>query len=360
MEATSALPTKPVDFEFSGKGWEYFKIWIVNILLTILTLGIYSAWAKVRTKQYFYGNTKLAGTSFEYTADPIVILSGRLIVFGIFLIYTAANHTFPAAGAVMALLIVLAMPWIIVRAKMFNARYSNYRNISFSFNNDLKGAVITFILFGLVMVLTAGLAFPYYYYRVHKFMVANHNYGNLSFDMNSVWKKFYMIYIKTILIIVGMVIAIVFFSKFLGLSALSGLAQLAMQGAGQQISGIGFSTMILGVLMLSMLMSFFVYSYVRTNILNTVWSNVKIGVNNFESNLQLKGMLWVYVTNTFGILLSLGLLTPWAKVRMARYRISHLQVWAEDNINEVIAKQQKTVGAAGGEMSDFLDVDLAM
>src|SRR3954471_6399831 len=47
-------------FIFSGKGGEYFKIWIVNILLSIVTLGIYSAWAKVRNKQYFYGNTQLA------------------------------------------------------------------------------------------------------------------------------------------------------------------------------------------------------------------------------------------------------------------------------------------------------------
>ena len=33
---------------FTGIGWEYFRIWVVNMLLTLLTLGIYSAWAKVR------------------------------------------------------------------------------------------------------------------------------------------------------------------------------------------------------------------------------------------------------------------------------------------------------------------------
>ncbi len=32
---------------FTGKGSEYFKIWIVNIALSLITLGIYSAWAKV-------------------------------------------------------------------------------------------------------------------------------------------------------------------------------------------------------------------------------------------------------------------------------------------------------------------------
>ncbi|MDR1854861.1 MAG: DUF898 domain-containing protein, partial [Azoarcus sp.] len=38
--------------QFTGSGGEYFRIWIVNLLLSILTLGIYSAWAKVRREQY--------------------------------------------------------------------------------------------------------------------------------------------------------------------------------------------------------------------------------------------------------------------------------------------------------------------
>lgn len=54
-------PRPPEQLQFTGKGSEYFGIWIVNLLLTILTLGIYSAWAKVRRLQYFYRNTQLAG-----------------------------------------------------------------------------------------------------------------------------------------------------------------------------------------------------------------------------------------------------------------------------------------------------------
>ena len=58
-------------FAFTGTAREYFGIWIVNVLLTILKLGIYSAWAKVRRQRYFYGNTLLAGESFEYHARPM-------------------------------------------------------------------------------------------------------------------------------------------------------------------------------------------------------------------------------------------------------------------------------------------------
>src|SRR5450631_3526359 len=69
----------PQRFEFSGTGAEYFRIWVVNLLLTILTLGIYSAWAKVRRLQYFYRNTEMAGSSFDFHGSPTKILVGRLI-----------------------------------------------------------------------------------------------------------------------------------------------------------------------------------------------------------------------------------------------------------------------------------------
>ena len=63
--------------EFTGNWREYFGIWIVNILLTILTLGIYSAWAKVRRKRWFYGHTFIAGSSFDYHGRPVQILERR-------------------------------------------------------------------------------------------------------------------------------------------------------------------------------------------------------------------------------------------------------------------------------------------
>ena len=86
----------PVPFEFTGKAREYFRIWIVNVALTICTLGIYSAWAKVRKKRYLYGNTLLQGTSFEYHGDPIKILKGRLIIGGMLLAYYVGGVYNPA------------------------------------------------------------------------------------------------------------------------------------------------------------------------------------------------------------------------------------------------------------------------
>ena len=59
------IPVESQRLTFTGSGGEYFKIWIVNLLLTIVTLGIYSAWAKVRRNEYFYRHTRLAGAGFD-------------------------------------------------------------------------------------------------------------------------------------------------------------------------------------------------------------------------------------------------------------------------------------------------------
>ena len=89
LAASSSAPAARVNvpFEFRATGGEYFRIWIVNLLLTIVTLGIYSAWAKVRRLRYFYGSTLLDGHSFEYHAKPLAILKGRLIVFAAYVVF---------------------------------------------------------------------------------------------------------------------------------------------------------------------------------------------------------------------------------------------------------------------------------
>lgn len=85
---------RKIGFEFRGDGIEYFKIWIVNILLTIVTLGIYSAWATVRNNRYFYSNLYLDNDNFRYLADPLTILKGRLIALAAFIAYYVPQYSF--------------------------------------------------------------------------------------------------------------------------------------------------------------------------------------------------------------------------------------------------------------------------
>src|SRR6266849_2239601 len=73
--------------EFRGCARDYFRIWAVNLCLTLLTAGIFSAWAKVRKKRYFYSNVTLDGTPFQYLGRPVPILKGRVIAVILFSVY---------------------------------------------------------------------------------------------------------------------------------------------------------------------------------------------------------------------------------------------------------------------------------
>ena len=93
MEAEHTATTQTMPIRFSGSAGEYFKIWIVNIALTVVTLGIYSPWAKVRKLRYFYTNTSLEDGHFDYHANPKAILYGRLIAVGMLVIYYATGNS---------------------------------------------------------------------------------------------------------------------------------------------------------------------------------------------------------------------------------------------------------------------------
>jgi uncharacterized membrane protein YjgN (DUF898 family) len=184
--------TNPV--EFKGKGGEFFGIWIVNVLLTIITFGIYSAWAKVRNKRYFYGNTSLSSSSFAYHASPLQILKGRLIAFAFFAAYAISSSVAPALIGIFVIATIILTPWVVVRARAFNAFQSSYRNVRFGFTGGLWEAFRLYILWPVAAFLSLGLALPYLAYHTDRFLVRNSRYGQTEMSFSGSPSAYYRIY----------------------------------------------------------------------------------------------------------------------------------------------------------------------
>ena len=60
---------------------DYFGVWIVNVLLTIVTFGLYTAWAKVRNETWFYSHTSIDDFAFSYHATGWQIFKAGLWLF---------------------------------------------------------------------------------------------------------------------------------------------------------------------------------------------------------------------------------------------------------------------------------------
>jgi uncharacterized membrane protein YjgN (DUF898 family) len=177
------------NFEFKGEPKEYFWIWLDNAFKSVLTLGIYSAWAKVRRKKYLYSNTSLDGHAFEYTGNPKAILIGRIIAVALFLIYYYSPAVLYSPGDdlwvvfIPLVLLAFAIPWMMMKSAAFNARNSVYRGIRFQFHGAYWKAFQVYTLGYLLGVLTIGIMMPYAWYWQQKYLVENTSFGQTRFKL---------------------------------------------------------------------------------------------------------------------------------------------------------------------------------
>lgn len=347
-------------FRFTGSAGEYFGIWIVNLLLTLLTLGIYSAWAKVRKKRYFYGHTVLRGSSFEYLADPIAILKGRLIAVGVIVVYLAVTYVLPQTAVLFVIAFLIALPWLVARALAFNAHNSAYRNLRFNFQGAYGEAAWAFIGAALLVPLTFGLALPFFVQRQKRFVVNNAGYGQSRFSMEAGVGGFYVIYLKALafLVVLGALWAAVAGGLMATLVAMRAADPGTVGTAGgAQIAGIaGFALapIVFGLALLG------VYAYVQARTANLVYGTSSVGECRLKCELGAAQLAWLYVTNAAGIVLTLGLLIPWASVRLARYRLQSMAALAEGGFDKFVARQQEAVAATGEELGEVLGVDIGL
>src|SRR5215216_3769869 len=144
-KAGSAPNEQVFRFAFTGRSGEYFRIWIISLCLSLITLGIYSAWGKVRKRRYLYAHTRLDGTGFDYRASPIAILRGRILALLLFGGFALSGHFVPLMQWLFIALLLVLSPWIVVAAARFNARNSTYHNIAFAFDGSVGEAAWIFV-----------------------------------------------------------------------------------------------------------------------------------------------------------------------------------------------------------------------
>lgn len=189
---TDSLAPQTERFKFRGNAGEFFGIWFVNNILTMITLGFYSPWAKIRTLQYFYGNTELAGSSFQFTANPWKLLRSRVIAVLLLVLYfVSENMDTTASSIVFACLIIgyfVLAPVLLIFVLSFRTRYSIWRGVKFDFNRDYAGAYRVYLApLAMLFILGASLAMPFYSEEVEQFFgMPHHEEVEFDSEMNDV------------------------------------------------------------------------------------------------------------------------------------------------------------------------------
>lgn len=340
---------------FSGQSGEYFRIWIVNVCLTVVTLGIYSAWAKVRRLKYLYRSTHLAGGSFDYHAAPVAILKGRLIGLGALAVYLISGNLLYGIDALIFLVILAFIPWVLVRSRMFNMRNTSYQNIRFSFKPVYGRAYEVIFGYGLLVGITLGILYPYYRYKRSDLIVSNASFGNLPMQLGAISREFYVKYLQaTLIFILIMVLSGMLLTSGIDFSELFSGNEKSADSSPGTVFGVG-----LGVAGL-LLAYFVVFSFLRAATTKLVLNNTTVGEHKIQCHWNISRVMFIQTSNIVAIVFSAGLLIPWATIRLRRYQIENLSIAIAGRIDEIMAVQSAEVSALGDELGDVFDIDIGL
>ncbi len=358
---TTSLEQNPVlDVKFTGTAKEYFGIWIVNILLSIITLGIYSAWAKVRRKRYFNGNTWIAGHNFEYHANPVSILKGRIIVFVLFVAYNITVNLAPEIAGILALLFAIVLPWFINKGLSFNARMTSYRNIRFGFEGKYWKALLTMVILPFVGFLSLGLLLPIATKQQAKYVYSNHSFGDAKFDTQFSLKPLYKALFVSALLLIGSILVIGgFFAATTGiLAVLDTISEETLTDPANIFVILPFIV----IFYLGMLFTFILpYIYYSVRSFNLAINHLTLdGKHKFGCNVKVLEYAWIIISNLIVTLLTLGLMAPWAHVRKMKYLAAHFFILPDGSLDEFVDRERSEGNVTSSEFMDLEGIDFGL
>ncbi|MCU5773659.1 YjgN family protein [Erwiniaceae bacterium BAC15a-03b] len=384
---------------FHGKSGEYFSIWLTNAFLTILTLGIYSAWATVRRRRYFYGNTEIAGDRFDYHARPIDLLKGRILVMVGIVVFFILSAVLPTISSLFLLALFALLPWVIIRSWRYNALMTSYRGVRFNYhcqtgraywvmylcplllllavyvpvglmvwavgNMAASAGSMTMVVIGgllalLMLVVGGAVVSGIMAAMTHDLYVNNMQYGRQGFRATLSKKK----YIKMAFISILIMLPFFLFAAIKVSATMASLFYSSLNGGDdammQSVALQGFSSLILAyiIVLIGAMVSFAWLTVMQRNYL---YQQTRVGDKvQLKSDLKVIPYLLLLLTNTLIVIFTLGFGTPVAEVRLARYLAQSTALEGDMSLSDVHAHQDSAGTAVAEEMVQAFDLNVGI
>src|SRR3984957_15415080 len=351
----ASSPRAPEQLRFTGSGAEYFGIWIVNLLLTIVTLGIFSAGAKGGGLQDFYRHTEMAGSSFDFHGSPARILVGRVIALAMLIAYNYSVRLRSPLTIVVLAAIAFVMPWLLRNSFRFRLYNTSWRGTRFHFRGSVAGAYRVFLLNGFLTLITLYVMAPFMHQRLKAYQHDNTWFGRTRCSFHARAGQLYVIYL--LLLAAAVVFGVVIGFSGIG-GALAAMSQAQKQGGHVDPHAVYRAVAILYGALILMGMS--IGPVFHALITNLIWNNTRLGEHRIECNMSPWVLIWISVSNFVLVVLTLGLFIPWAMVRLAKFQLESVRLLPAGDLQEFLAAEPEALGAVGEEAATAFDFDISL
>ncbi len=321
--AAAARPSAPAasrPLVFHGSAGGLFGIQAVNVLFTLLTLGIYYFWGKARVRVYLLGGTELEGDRLAYHGTGRELLIGFAKGVAVFFVPVALLTIVPqvygfpdpvtsALSMLLYLLGLLLVPLAMVGARRYRLSRSSWRGVRFSFRGRAREFVGIFVVGTILTSLTLGIYYPVFVTRRQAFMISHSYFGSGKFDFD---------------------------------------------GRGRELIG---AFLLMALLFLPTLgLSWFWFSARRNRFFT---EHTRFGATRFRSTVTGGRLAWLTISNVLAIVLTLGLAWPWTVVRGVRFTFRYLTLQGPLDLAD-IRQDAQAASATGEGLAGLLDADFGV
>jgi uncharacterized membrane protein YjgN (DUF898 family) len=297
---------------FHGQGTELFGIFVQNILLSIVTLGIYSFWGRTRMRQYLWGATAFEGDRFEYHGTGGELFRGWLKAMGVFLLLYILMVALQLAGTTTALLSVLVfwgamlvlIPFAIFAARRYRLSRTSWRGVRFSQHGKAGEFIKLWARGALLTGITLSVYRPIFEADQREYLMDRTRFGTARFAYDGDGLDLLRRYVISLLLTI----------PTLGLCW------------------------------------FWYWAYST----RYDWEHTSFEGVPFRSDVTGGGLLGMSLSNILLIVCTLGVGTPWALVRQFRYLTDTVAMVGTVDFDAVI--QQPGTAGVGEGFADVLDV----
>ena len=376
-----------IEVRFLRSGGAYFGIWIVNLLLLLVTLGLYYPWARVRKLQFFAGNTEIDGYPMHFHGVPRRMFGGFLIAAIGFMLYLLGDLLHPLLGLAMPILFALVWPALLRAALRFRLGNTSWRGIRLGFTGTLGEAYATvavpLIVVAVVLVIGVGagmsalpgnmegaapalagaaggitvlllaVLLPYLHYRIVRYRQSHLAFAGEHSRFEAGAGRFYLLYL--VVGVVGSIGAGMTVPVVAGLSVWLGDGEFAMASD-------ALGATFIGIIALTLFVGWhLVRALVQAWLFNLTWRHTRSGNLRCRADLSILSLFLVRLTNSLMLLVTLGLYTPFAEVRLARLLRSSLTVLTRADLDELVdTAARERLSAASDAAADIFDMDIGL